>query len=141
MASCTISVKDGSCDLVVPADAYVFNEPSVLATTAREAPTRCRGGRIHRHRRWQDSSQWGTSIIDLSAVGAACGGTINVRFAVGRDGCGGVFGWWVDNVKVTTCKTAGDRDRSAAHQPEPSTFGSASAVDVTVSGGGGTPTG
>ncbi len=136
-----VSVNHGSYD-PVPADAYVFNEPSVLATTGEGSTdplqgldgfTGTDGGKI--------SSQWGTSIIDLSAVGASLGDTINVRFAVGRDGCGGVFGWWVDNVKVTTCKTLATPTVSAAHQPEPSTFGSASAVGVTVSGGSGTPTG
>ncbi len=86
-------------------------------------------------------SDWGTSIIDLTELGVDIGDTIEVRFAVGRDGCGGVFGWWVDNVKVTTCKVLAASTTAAVHVPEPSTFGSASSINVTVSGGSGTPTG
>jgi hypothetical protein len=26
---------------------------------------------------------------------------------MGRDGCGGLFGWYVDNVVVSTCKPHG----------------------------------
>ena len=122
----------------------MFNEPTVLATAAAGSTnplkgqpgfTGTDGGKTQ--------SDWGTSIIDLSdpALAVALGDTIKVRFAVGRDGCGGVFGWWVDNVKVTTCKTGLAATVAAAHTPEPSTFGSASSVNVTVSGSGGTPTG
>jgi hypothetical protein len=32
------------------------------------------------------------------------GDTIQLRFDMGRDGCGGLFGWYVDNVVVSTCK-------------------------------------
>ena len=64
-----------------------------------------------------------------------------MRFAIGRDGCGGVVGWFVDNIRVTTCKTGVAATVAAAHVPEPSTFGSASAVNVAVSGAGSTPWG
>jgi hypothetical protein len=136
-----ISVNGGAFG-IVPASAYVFNPPSVLATAGAGSTnpqagkagfTGTDGGKV--------SSQWGTSIINLNAAGAALGDTIKVRFGISRDGCGGVKGWWVDNVKVTTCRTLATPTVAAAHQPEPSTYGSASAVGVTVSGGSGTPTG
>ena len=129
---------------VVPAAAYVFNPPSTLATTGAGSTnplqgqpgfTGTDGGTV--------KSQWGTSIINLAhaSLGVALGDTIKVRFAVGRDGCGGVFGWWVDNVKVTTCKVLAPSTVAAVHVPEPSTFGTASSINVTVTGGAGTPTG
>ena len=138
-----ISVNGGGFD-IVPASAYVFNAPSTLATDldgstdplqGEDGFTGTDGGKV--------VSQWGTSIIDLADpdVGVSLGDTIKVRFAVGRDGCGGVKGWWVDNVRVDTCKTLDTATVAAVHVPEPSTFGSASSVDVTVSGGSGTPTG
>ena len=46
----------------------------------------------------------GAPRIDLSAPAGVAGGTIKLRFDVGRDGCGGVDGWYVDNIKVTVCK-------------------------------------
>jgi Zn-dependent metalloprotease len=137
--------KDGGTNwITVPASAYEFNEPTVLATTAagstnplqgKDGFTGTDGGKTQ--------SDWGTSIIDLSdpALAVANGSAIKVRFAIGRDGCGGVVGWFVDNIKVTTCKTGVAATVSAVHVPEPSTFGSASAVNVTVAGAGGTPSG
>jgi Zn-dependent metalloprotease len=136
--------KNGGPYTVVPAAAYVFNPPSTLATTAAGSTnplqglpgfTGTDGGTV--------KSQWGTSIINLAhaSLGVALGDTIKVRFAVGRDGCGGVYGWWVDNVKVNTCVTLATATVAATHVPEPSTYGSASSVNVTVGGGSGTPTG
>jgi Zn-dependent metalloprotease len=134
--------KNGGAFTTVPKTAYTFNKPTTLANTAggntnplqgQDGFTGTDGGKIE--------SDWGTSIIDLNAAGVALGDTIKVRFAIGRDGCGGVFGWWVDNIKVTTCVTAVTATVAATHTPEPSTFGSASSVNVTVSGGSGTPTG
>jgi Zn-dependent metalloprotease len=134
--------KNGGAFTTVPEAAYTFNEPTQLATTAggntnplqgQDGFTGTDGGKI--------ASDWGTSIIDLHAAGVALGDTVKVRFAIGRDGCGGVFGWWVDNVKVTTCVTAATATVTAVHVPEPSTFGSASSVNVTVSGGSGVPSG
>jgi hypothetical protein len=33
------------------------------------------------------------------------GDTIRLRFDFGRDGCGGIDGWYVDDVKVRACNT------------------------------------
>ena len=137
-----LSTDDGATWDTIPADAYVFNEPTTLATAAagstnplagEDGFTGTDGGKI--------VSDWGTSIVNLSEVGVALGDTIKLRLAIGRDGCGGALGWWVDNVKVTTCKVLAPATLAATHTPEPSTFGSASSVAVTVSGTGGTPTG
>jgi Zn-dependent metalloprotease len=46
---------------------------------------------------------WGTSHVDLAAAGVKAGDTVQLRFDSGRDGCGGVEGWYVDNVKVSIC--------------------------------------
>ncbi len=137
-----VSVEGGAFE-TVPEAAYVHNEPTVLATEAEGSTnplagedgfTGTDGGEI--------VSDWGTSIIDLTAIGVAVGDTIELRYAVGRDGCGGVFGWWVDNVRVATCRTLAPSNITAAHVPEPSTYGSASSVNVTVTGtGSGTATG
>jgi Zn-dependent metalloprotease len=138
-----LSTDDGTTWDTIPVDAYLFNGPTVLATEAEGSTnplagedgfTGTDGGHI--------VSDWGTSIVDLSSLGVALGDTIKLRFAAGRDGCGGVFGWWVDNVKVSTCVTLTASTITAAHVPEPSTYGSASSVNVSVTGtGSGTATG
>jgi Zn-dependent metalloprotease len=137
----SMAVNGGAFE-TIPAEAYVFNEPSVLATEAagntnplagEDGFTGTDGGKI--------VSDWGTSIIDLEAAGAAIGDTIQVRFAIGRDGCGGVVGWYVDNVRVITCVDLATANITAAHVPNPSTFGQSHSVDVEVSGTEGAATG
>ena len=102
---------------VIPADAYVFNAPQTLATEADGSTnplagepgfTGTDGGEVF--------GSWGTSIIDLKKAGAGKGDRVKVRFDMGRDGCGGIDGWYVDNVRFVVCKKdrhhraeAGDR--------------------------------
>ena len=93
---------------VIPAAAYVFNAPSQIATAAagntnplagEPGFTGTDGGIVF--------GSWGTSIVDLSALGIKGGKPFQLRFDIGRDGCGGLDGWYVDNIKVTHCVTAG----------------------------------
>ena len=42
-------------------------------------------------------------------LGVAGGDEVEFRFDIGRDGCGGNDGWYVDNIEVTTCTKAGDK--------------------------------
>ena len=50
----------------------------------------------------QLSGSWGTSVIDLGDL-ADKGDTVSFRFDIGRDGCNGVDGWYLDNLVVQTC--------------------------------------
>ena len=49
------------------------------------------------------TGSWGTSRIDLRKL-AKPGQKLQLRFDLGIDGCGGVDGWYLDNLKVATCK-------------------------------------
>ena len=71
-----------------------------------------------------------TSQVDLAAAGVEPGDTVQFRFDIGRDGCGGIDGWYVDNVQVVDCKLVSET--TAVHRPEPSTSGTASTAEVTV---------
>jgi len=57
------------------------------------------------------TGSWGQSQINLSALNVKAGQVLHLRFDMGRDGCGGIDGWRVDDVKVTVCvsgaRTAG----------------------------------
>lgn len=96
---------NGGAWTVVPAAAYTFNGPSVLATEAAgntnplagEAGfTGTDGGEV--------TGSWGQSQVDLAKAGAQPGDTVQFRFDIGRDGCGGLDGWYVDDITVSTCK-------------------------------------
>lgn len=45
---------------------------------------------------------WGQSQVDLSGL-AGGGDSIRLRFEMGLDGCNGVIGWYVDDVRVYAC--------------------------------------
>ncbi len=89
----------------IPAEAYTFNAPKVLATSEAGSTnplagepgfTGSDGGKV--------VGSWGQSQVDLTAVGAQPGDTLRLRFDIGRDGCGGIDGWYVDNVMISTCE-------------------------------------
>ena len=46
---------------------------------------------------------WGQSRINLSTLGLAAGQSIEFRWDMGTDGCGGWDGWYIDDVRVYTC--------------------------------------
>lgn len=45
---------------------------------------------------------WGTTIIDLSSL-TNPGDSVKIRFNWSQDGCNGVDGWYVDNIRVYSC--------------------------------------
>jgi Zn-dependent metalloprotease len=47
---------------------------------------------------------WGQSQIDLTTLGLKAGDRLRFRFNFGKDGCGGMDGWYIDNLQVLECK-------------------------------------
>ncbi len=97
---------NGGAYVVIAASAYIFNAPGKIfdASTntnplaGQDGFTGTDGGRI--------GGSWGTSQIDLVKGGVKAGDTVTFRFDMGRDGCGGLEGWYVDNIEVVTCVLA-----------------------------------
>jgi Zn-dependent metalloprotease len=119
-----ISVN-GKSFKVIPSAAYLFNGPNATLTTLAEGGTNplngeegftgTDGGTVF--------GSWGTSIVDLKKAGAHVGDKIKLRFDMGRDGCGGNDGWYVDNILVQVCQkkkhhhkaVAGDNRATVKH--------------------------
>ncbi len=100
-----VKYKLGGKWRIVPKAAYLFNAPTTLADEAagntnplagEDGFTGTDGGEV--------TGSWGTSIIDLAALRIKGGTKFQIRFDIGRDGCGGLDGWYVDNVDVSFCK-------------------------------------
>jgi Zn-dependent metalloprotease len=99
-----ISVNGGPWQLVNAAD-FIYNPyNTTLATLAQgntnpmageAAFTGADGGSVE--------GSWGRSIVNLAPY-AKAGDKIRLRFDMGTDGCGGAFGWYVDDVKVFACR-------------------------------------
>ncbi len=121
---------NGGAFTAIPAAAYLYNEPTTLTGPATNTNplagqpgfTGTDGG--------QTKGSWGESQVDIAAAGAEPGDTVQLRFDIGRDGCGGNEGWYVDNVQIVDCKLISET--KAVHRPEPSTYGTASTAEVTV---------
>jgi Zn-dependent metalloprotease len=103
-----VKYLDGKTWKVIPASAYTFNAPGQLATQAEGSTnplagqpgfTGTDGGEV--------TGSWGTSHVNLTALGITAGQNLKLRFDIGRDGCGGIDGWYVDDVKVTVCVRGG----------------------------------
>lgn len=129
-----LSVNGGAFAPIAKA-AYTFNPPTDLASEAdgNTSPLAGQpgfngtdGGKV--------TGSWGESQVDLAAAGVAPGSTIKLQFAIGRDGCGGNDGWYVDDIKVAVCEAAATV--TATHVPNPSRYGTASKLNVKVVGGG-----
>ncbi len=98
-ANVKVSVNGGVFELV-PQEAYLWNapggelDPSAGPMGGEPAWTGTDGGQLR--------GSWGKSVIDLGAL-AEAGDTVAFRFDMGRDGCNGIDGWYVDNVVVASC--------------------------------------
>ncbi len=101
---------------IVPAEAFVHNAYNTsLETGAGAVPDPLgliSGGNTNPmagEAAWSGSdegesfSNWGTSLVDLAALGAAAGDRIRFRFEFGQDGCNGNLGWYLDDVTVSHC--------------------------------------
>lgn len=97
---------NGGAFTVIPASAYLFNKPTKLTDAStntnplagQDGFTGTDGGKV--------GGSWGTSQIDLAKAGVKPGDKVTFRFDIGRDGCGGLEGWYVDNIEVVTCLLA-----------------------------------
>jgi len=96
---------NGGLFMTVPASAFIFNTYSGTLLSAGAGNTNplagesafsgTDGGEVY--------GSWGTSQINLKALGLKPGDTFRIRFEFGRDGCGGIDGWYVDNVQLVYC--------------------------------------
>ena len=98
-----VSVNGGGWQVVNAAD-YVYNPyNSTLNPVAagssnpiagEPAFTGADGGEV--------GGSWGRSIVNLAPY-ARAGDKVRLRFDLGNDGCGGLTGWYVDDVMVYQC--------------------------------------
>lgn len=99
-----ISVNGGAFTLL-PQEAYEFNAPnSTFLGAVPDGNTNPNAGEFA----WNGTDQgtfegsWGTTIVNLSSL-TNPGDTIKLRFTYSQDGCNGIDGWYVDNVRVYFC--------------------------------------
>ena len=99
--------RNGGAYQLLPKAACVYNAPNVAFNQA--APVGNNTGPNPSEDAWTGTNlgsaiqgSWGTTLIDLSSV-AQPNDTIRIRFTWSQDGCNGIVGWYVDNVRVFSC--------------------------------------
>ena len=99
-----ISINGGAFTLVPP-EAFTFNPYNQNLNTAAQGNTNPLAGQpaFTGTDGGQVTSTWGQSQIDLTRAGVKPGDRIVLRFDFGMDGCTGIDGWYVDDVKVRSC--------------------------------------
>ncbi|WP_157550862.1 M4 family metallopeptidase [Nocardioides jensenii] len=129
-----ISVNGGDFTPIA-ADAFTFNGPLQISTEAEQNTNPLAGQPgFTGTDPGTPFGSWGESQVDLSKAGVAAGDTVQLQFAIGRDGCGGVDGWYVDDIQVLTCEVAANL--SATVSPAKPAYGTAATVKVDVTTAG-----
>ncbi|HVF09200.1 MAG TPA: M4 family metallopeptidase, partial [Abditibacteriaceae bacterium] len=98
--------KNGGAYQLVPQNKYVYNPPN--AHFAEPPPvgnnTNPNAGEFS----WngtntgEQGGSWGTTVADLASM-VAPGDKVKIRFTYSQDGCNGVDGWYIDNIRLYNC--------------------------------------
>ena len=101
-----ISVNGGAWQLVNAAD-FIYNPYNTTLITAAGGNTNPLAGQpaFSGSDGGAVAGSWGRSIVNLAPY-APPGAKIKLRFEMGNDGCGGTFGWYLDDVMVYQCSAA-----------------------------------
>jgi len=99
-----ISVNGGAYVLVSAAN-FIYNPYNATLATAAAGNTNPMAGQaaFSGSDGGNVSGSWGRSIVNLAPY-AVAGDRIKLRFELGTDGCGGTYGWYLDDVKVYSCR-------------------------------------
>jgi Zn-dependent metalloprotease len=103
-----IKVNGGDWQLLEASD-FDYNAYNGTLASADDGNTNPLAGQaaFHGSDEGAVSGSWGQSQIDLSAY-AGTGDEIQLRFALGTDGCNGLDGWYLDQVSAYYCSEAED---------------------------------
>jgi len=134
----------------VPAEAWLFNGPQGHLSEAGEGNSNPMAGQtaFTGTDGGEPTGSWGTSVISLERLGATAGDEVQFRFDLGRDGCNGVDGWYLDDIRLTICEEKAEEPAPAAtktnvvkYAPKPVPVGRAFRVQIKVTTDTGVPVG
>ena len=98
--------KNGGAYQLVPQDQYEFNPPN--AHLGEPPPVGNNTNPNAGEFAWngtntgEQGGSWGKTVVNLAEI-AKPGDKIKIRFTFSQDGCNGVDGWYIDNVRVYNC--------------------------------------
>lgn len=98
-----ISVNGGAWQLVNAAD-FIYNPYNTTLITAAQGNSNPLAGEpaFSGSDAGSVGGSWGRSMVNLAPY-ATVGDKVKLRFEMSSDGCGGTFGWYLDDVMVYRC--------------------------------------
>jgi hypothetical protein len=101
-----INVNGGGWQLIPSAD-FLFNPYNTTLQTAAAGNTNPLAGMeaFSGSNEGEVAGSWGQSQVDVTGY-AVPGDTVQVRFALGVDGCNGLDGWYIDQVSAYACSSS-----------------------------------
>ena len=103
--------RNGGAYELVPQDQYLYNPPNAPFDAAPPvgSNTNPNAGEFawNGTNTGEQGGSWGTTVADLAGMGVVPGDKIKIRFTFSQDGCNGVDGWYVDNIRVYNCPVLG----------------------------------
>ena len=135
-----VKINDGEF-VEVPADAWIFNAPAGHLATGEEGNSNPLAGQtaFTGTDGGEPTGSWGTSVISIDRLGAQAGDDVQFRFDFGRDGCNGVNGWYLDDLRVSICEEPEPDPEPAAtgtkvvkYAPKPVPVGRAFRVQIAA---------
>ncbi|WP_221392052.1 M4 family metallopeptidase [Dyadobacter sp. NIV53] len=92
---------------LVPLSAFTVNGYNATLSTTNENSDNPLQGQpgFSGHDPGSVTGSWGQSRINLTSLGLTQGQSIEFRWDLGTDGCDGVEGWYIDDVRVYSCST------------------------------------
>lgn len=115
--------RNGGAFTLLPKSEYIYNGPNAKFTDP--APVGNNTGPNPSEDAWTGTNlgssvlgSWGTTIANLASV-AQPGDTIKIRYTWSQDGCNGVEGWYIDNIRVLTCPSLKPPVLSVANYENP----------------------
>ena len=127
-----IRVNNGQWTSLAPA-AILFNGYNANLKTAAELSSNPMAGEPAFTGTNNSSARgsWGQTQVDLSSY-ATPGDTVELRFELGYDACGGLHGWYVDDVQLYSCGASTDVTLAKQVTPATTLPGQAVTFQLTV---------
>ncbi|WP_082504504.1 M4 family metallopeptidase [Chryseobacterium sp. Leaf313] len=97
---------NGGAWTLVPSSAFTLNPYNTNLATAQNDNPLSGQAAFNGMDKGELESTWGQSIVNLTTLGVTPGSNIKFRFEMGTDGCGGVDGWYIDEIYVYNCNFA-----------------------------------
>lgn len=125
---------NGGTWTTVASDAFSFNSYNTSLTTNRNSNPLAGEPAFTGSNGSSVDGSWGQSQVNLSSY-ARAGDKVELRFELGVDGCNGLVGWYVDDLRAYACTAPADVSLQQQVTPNTALPGQAITYQLTLANG------